>query len=232
MSVINPKIFFGRRKGKPLRAAQSGLMETLLPHFSPNLYAPYDAESLFGFTPERVVLEIGFGGGEHLVHHAKLFPNTGFMGAEAFETGMAKILGQIEAENTQNIRLHYAEAESLLAWLPNASLDQIDLFYPDPWPKTRHHKRRFVSDKKLVELSRVLKPQGIFRFATDIENYVEWTLERILRSPHFTWAVESQEDWQKPYATWTKTRYERKALAEGRKATYLTFINESPHTPL
>jgi tRNA (guanine-N7-)-methyltransferase len=203
------KIFFGRRKGKPLRTGHADLLQTLLPQLSVDLNAPP--------TPIDI-LEIGFGGAEHLVHAAHLAPDKQFLGAEAFVNGVAKCLAAIERDKITNIKLHFGTAEEVLAWLPANSLQRIDLFYPDPWPKLRHHKRRFISDEKLIALARVLKPSGEFRFATDIDSYKEWGLDHIARSKDFTLKSDA------PYAVWVPTRYEQKALREGRTPAYYTFV--------
>ena len=217
--------FFGRRKGHPLRARQAALFETLLPRLALDLAAPapYDPASLFQARVERVRLEIGFGGAEHLIAQAQADPHTGFIGCEPFVNGMAKALAAIDELGLANIRLHHGDAVELLAWLPPRSLSRVDLLYPDPWPKRRHWKRRFVSDANVAALARVLRPGGEFRFATDWAHYAEWTLLRLLRSRDFTWAAERAEDWRKPWAGFSRTRYEAKAVREGRAPTYLVF---------
>ncbi|MBN8943655.1 MAG: tRNA (guanosine(46)-N7)-methyltransferase TrmB [Rhizobiales bacterium] len=215
--------FFGRRKGKGLRAHQTGLIETLLPRLIVDLTAPAAPAALFTGAVDGIVLEIGFGGGEHLVREALAFPRQGFIGVEPFVNGMAKMLAEIERKQIGNVRLHTGDGADVLAWLPEASLDLVYLLYPDPWPKTRHHKRRFVSDKTVAAIARLLKPGGEFRFATDIDHYAAWTLERLMRSPSFVFAAEKASDWTTPWAGWESTRYEAKALREGRKPCYLTF---------
>jgi len=217
--------FFGRRKGHKLRKQQAELYEDLLPKLSLDLAqpCPRDLASLFPFKPERFQLEIGFGGGEHLLHEARGHPSTGFIGCEPFINGMAKMLAAIANEGIQNIRLHAADALYLLEWLPNSSFDRIDILYADPWPKKRHWKRRFVSDENVARFARVLKPGGILRFASDIDTYIEWTLVRLFRNKDFVWLAERAADWRQPYPDWPGTRYEQKALREGRKPAYLEF---------
>jgi len=215
--------FFGRRKGKGLRAHQTDLIETLLPRLIVDLSAPAAPQTLFAGAIDGVVLEIGFGGGEHLVREALAFPRLGFIGVEPFVNGMAKMLAEIERKEIGNVRLHTGDGADVLAWLPEACLDLVYLLYPDPWPKTRHHKRRFVSDKTVAAIARLLKPGGEFRFATDIDHYAAWTLERLIRSPSFVFAAEKASDWTTPWTGWESTRYEAKALREGRKPCYLTF---------
>jgi tRNA (guanine-N7-)-methyltransferase len=170
-----------------------------------------------------VRLEIGFGGGEHLIAEARAFPDTGFIGCEPYVNGMAKILTQIEAHNIGNIRLFAGDAAELLAWLPPHSLKRIDLIHPDPWPKRRHWKRRFVQDATVVAMARALEPEGEFRFVSDIDDYCAWTLAHLSRSPDFTWTAERADDWLKPWADYTMTRYGAKAEREGRRAAYLRF---------
>ena len=139
---------------------------------------------------DAVRLEIGFGGGEHLVAEARAFPHTGFIGCEPYVNGMAKILAQIEAHNIGNIRLFAGDAAELLAWAPPRSLARIDLIHPDPWPKRRHWKRRFVQDATVAAMARALKPDGEFRFVSDIDDYCAWTLAHLLRAPDFVWTAE------------------------------------------
>jgi tRNA (guanine-N7-)-methyltransferase len=217
--------FFGRRKGHPLRARQAELFGSLLPRLALDLSspAPNDLSTLFPLPVEDVRLETGFGGAEHLIAEAQSFPRTGFIGCEPFVNGMAKALVAIDQLGLANIRLHHGDAVDLLAWLPSQALSRVDLLYPDPWPKRRHWKRRFVSDANIAALARVLRSSGEFRFATDWANYAEWTLLRLLRSPDFTWAAERADDWRKPWVGFTGTRYEAKALREGRAPTYLVF---------
>jgi tRNA (guanine-N7-)-methyltransferase len=136
---------------------------------------------------------------------------------------MAKILAQIEAGRIGNIRLLAGDAAELLAWLPPQSLLRIDLIHPDPWPKRRHWKRRFVQDATIAAMAHVLKPKGEFRFVSDIDDYCAWTLWHLGRSSDFVWMAERSTDWLKPWDGYTMTRYGRKAEREGRKATYLRF---------
>ena len=217
--------FFGRRKGHKLRAHQADLIEHLLPHLALNIAAPppADAAELFDPPAGALRLEIGFGGGEHLVAEAMTFPDTGFIGCEPYVNGMAKILAQIEAHNIGNIRLLAGDAAELLAWLPPQSLSRIDLIHPDPWPKRRHWKRRFVQDATIAAMARVIESGGEFRFVSDIDDYAAWTLAHLLRLPDFEWLADRADDWRLPWQGFTKTRYGQKAEREGRKATYLRF---------
>lgn len=217
--------FFGRRKGHKLRPHQTDLIAHLLPHLSLDLGMPRPANAgeLFDPPVESVRVEIGFGGGEHLIAEALAFPHIGFIGCEPYVNGMAKILTQIEAHNIGNLRLFAGDAAELLAWLPDDSLSRIDLIHPDPWPKRRHWKRRFVQDATVAEMARVLQASGEFRFVCDIDSYVEWALAHLVRSPDFHWLAERADDWRKPWSNYTMTRYGRKAEREGRRAAYLRF---------
>lgn len=218
------RAFFGRRSGKRLHRGQDALYREVLPELEiPAGDASVDPRALF---PEasRHVLEIGYGGGEHLARLAGEQPRTGFIGCEVFSGGIAKLLQAIDERELTNIRLFTDDALKLLLRLPDASLDEAFLLYPDPWPKTRHHKRRFVSPTTLAELARVLKPGARFNFATDIEDYANWTLAHIVRSPHFRFAPTRPGVWHEPWAGWQPTRYEEKARIEGRNISfYLTF---------
>ena len=217
--------FFGRRKGHKLRAHQADLIEHLLPRLALDIGIPCAGNLAEMFDPpaDEVRLEIGFGGGEHLIAEARAFPNSGFIGCEPYVNGMAKILTQIEAHNIGNIRLFAGDAAELLAWAPPHSLDRIDLIHPDPWPKRRHWKRRFVQDATVAAMARVLRPAGEFRFVSDIADYCAWTLAHLLRAPDFIWTAERAADWRQPWADYTMTRYGRKAEREGREAAYLRF---------
>ncbi|OAP41244.1 tRNA (guanine-N7)-methyltransferase [Sinorhizobium glycinis] len=217
--------FFGRRKGKPLRERQAAQIENLLPALRLDLKepAPEDLSALFPAAVKRTRLEIGFGGGEHLIHRAAEDPSTGFIGVEPFVNSMAKLLRQIEAREIDNVRLYDDDATQVLDWLPPASIDQVDLLYPDPWPKRKHWKRRFVSKVNLDRFARVLRPGGLFCFASDIDSYVNWTLIHCRDHAAFEWTAEKSADWLTPFAGWPSTRYEAKARREGRGSAYLTF---------
>lgn len=218
-----PRAFFGRRSGKKLHGGQQAVFNATLPDLEIKLSGQLDPRDLFP-AADRIIVEIGYGGGEHLGLEAVRHPSTGYIGCEVFTGGIGKMVQTIAAEGLDNIRLFTDDAFKLLLQLPDASLDEVYLLYPDPWPKTRHHKRRFVSPTTLAELARVIRPGGVFHFATDIEDYANWTLAHILRAPQFSFAAEKPGYWHEPYPGWQATRYEQKARREGRMISfYLSF---------
>lgn len=212
---------YGRSKGKALRSHQTELIADLLPQLALDLTAP-----LAPRDGHELRVEIGFGGGEHLIEAAAAEPDVDFIGCEPFINGMARLLSRIEARGLRNIRLHRGDAADVLDRLPDASLSRVYLFYPDPWPKRRHRKRRFVSTENLDRLARVLKPGAELRFATDIDDYAGWTLARLRARPDFLWRAGVAQDWLSPWDGWTQTKYEAKAIAAGRRPAYLTFIRQ------
>jgi len=220
-----PRAFFGRRKGHRLRPNQERLFATLLPRLALDLSRPAPAElrELFSVPIKTVDLEIGFGGGESMIARAAEQPDAGFIGVEPFVNGMAKALAAIESKELHNVRLHFDDAADLVAWLPEGSLARIDLIHPDPWPKRRHWKRRFVQDAMVARLARILRQGGEFRFVTDIADYAAWTLQRFLRSPDFEWIAECADDWRKPWPGFPGTRYHAKAAREDRMSCFLIF---------
>jgi tRNA (guanine-N7-)-methyltransferase len=221
----NARAFFGRRKGHKLRPRQAGLFQTLLPRLALDLTRPAPTElgPLFAEPVTAVYLEIGFGGGEAMLAEAKAHPQIGFIGVEPFVNGMAKALAGIEAEGLKNIRVQFDDALPLLAWLPDASLMRIDLIHPDPWPKRRHWKRRFIQDDIVEQLARILRPGGEFRFVSDIADYAAWTLQRLMRSRDFEWVAQCADDWRNPWPGFVATRYHAKAAREQRSSCFLLF---------
>jgi tRNA (guanine-N7-)-methyltransferase len=217
--------FFGRRIGKPLSPLQAADHAAILPRYGLDLgvSAPASLATLFPASVNRFQLEIGFGSGEHLIAAAGREHATGFIGVEPFINGMARVCGALVQTPQDNLRLYDNDAVLLLDWLPAQSLDGIDLFYPDPWPKKRHWKRRFVSPENLRRFARVLKPGAMFRFASDIPDYVAWTLEKCAADAAFLAPAEPAESWSTPYPHWPGSRYEAKALREGRTPAYLAF---------
>lgn len=232
MSIDHPqrphRNFYGRFKGKHLKQSQKTYLDEDLEALSPGAVdwetnperTNLDLDGLFGGRP--VWLEIGFGGGEHLVHQAANNPDVGIIGAEPYINGVAMLLGKIRRANADNLAVHPGDARDLFDVLPDQSISKAFLLYPDPWPKTRHHRRRFVTQEHLVPLARVLKPGAIFRVATDIEDYVRQTLEEVPKAG-FEWLAERPTDWREPWDDWISTRYEQKALREDRVPHYLTF---------
>lgn len=214
-----PRAFFGRRSGKKLHGGQQAVFDATLPALEIKLEGALDPRALFPEAQEFIV-EIGYGGGEHLALEASRHPQTGFIGCEVFTGGIGKMVQTIAGQDLRNIRLFTDDALKLLMALPDACLDAVYLLYPDPWPKTRHHKRRFVSPTTLGELGRVIRPGGQFHFATDIEDYADWCLAHILRSPDFEFNPGRPGAWHEPYPGWEPTRYEQKARREGRMASF------------
>jgi len=217
--------FFGRRKGKTLRPRQREALENVLPALIVDVTepAPEHLAALFPVPVGAIDLEIGFGGGEHLLHEARSSPATGFIGIEPFQNGLAKAATTIERDDIRNVRLFDRDATILLDWLPAESLSRIDLLYPDPWPKMRHWKRRFVTSRNLERIERCLKPGGLFRFASDVDAYVKWTLREVARNDRLIWTADCLDDCRQPWPGWPGTRYEAKAVAEERQTAYLVF---------
>jgi len=217
--------FFGRRRGKSIKPAQAEALDANLPHYRIDVTQPAPAElgSLFATPVTEVRLEIGFGGGEHLLAGARTEPTCGFIGVEPFINGMARVMSAVAREPLDNLRVYDDDATVLLDWLPAGSVQRVDLLYPDPWPKRKHWKRRFVSHRNLDRIARVLARGGEFRFASDIDTYVNWTLLKARHHPLFEWTAAEAADWDQPFAGWPGTRYEAKALREGRRPAYLSF---------
>lgn len=220
--------FYGRFKGKTLRPEQERRLDQDLPALTvPGVEwdtnpdrAEIDLTALFG--DRDVWVEVGFGGGEHMVHQAVQNPDVGIIGCEPYINGVAVTMGKMAKAGVDNIRLHPGDARDLFDVLPAASIARAFLLYPDPWPKARHHRRRFVTAEHLEPLHRVLKPGAIFRVATDIPDYVRQTMEEVPKAG-FEWLAERPGDWRDPWDDWLSTRYEQKALREGRTPHYMTF---------
>ena len=223
---------YGRRQGKKLRPGQQRMLETRLAALGPPGVSweenperrPLDLGALFPGARD-VWIEIGFGGGEHLIAMAESHPDIGLIGCEPFVSGVAKLLAAVErARLAGNLRILAGDARDLLEVLPDGSVGRVYLNYPDPWPKARHHKRRFVSDENLAELARAMRPGAELRLATDIPDYARHSLEAVARTPCFAWMAERPADWRQPWPGWPGTRYEAKALREGRRPHYLRFL--------
>lgn len=222
--------FYGRRHGKKLRKGQAGLIENRLAELAPPGIgweenperAPLDLATRYPGARE-FWLEIGFGGGEHAIAQAQANPDVQIIGAEPFINGVAKLLAAIERANVTNLAVTDADARDVMDVLPEGSIARAFLLYPDPWPKTRHHKRRFMNPAQLDMLARVMAPSAVLRVATDIPDYVRHSLEVVWRDPRFVWLAERPVDWREAWPDWPGTRYEAKALREGRTPHYLTF---------
>ncbi len=201
---------YGRRKGPKLSARQAGLRRTLLGEVA---YDPArDPFAQFPDSVRELWLEVGFGAGEHLVWQASHHPQAGLIGAEPYEMGVAKLLTKLAENPLNNVRLFEGDGRDVIAALPDASLGRFFLLFPDPWPKTRHHKRRFLQTEMLDQLARVLKPGAELRFATDDRSYLPFALERLMAHPAFRWMAEGPSDWTTRPSDWPPTRYETKAI--------------------
>ena len=203
---------YGRLKTRTIKPRQAALMDTLLPGLRPPA-GPFDPSSL---TPDasEVWLEIGFGGGEHMAAQAALRPDVLVLGAEPFQNGVASALRHIDETGLTNVRVLDGDARDLMARLPDASLARIYILFPDPWPKSRHNKRRIVQAETVAEFARLLKSGGRLRFASDVAHSVDWALERFRASPDFVWTAERAADWRDPPADHITTRYEEKRLGD------------------
>ena len=224
MTEERRRTLYGRRRGKKLRAGQQSLLDTLLPHLA--LAVPEDGSKIDlarTFSDAKDVwLEVGFGSGEHLVWQAEQNPSVGLIGCEPFINGVAKCLAHIERTGVTNIRLFTDDARLVIAALPKASLDRVFVLFPDPWPKPRHHKRRFVQRATLDTLAPLMKRGAELRLATDDPSYLPWMIEHAGRHPAFEWLAEGPGDWRSRPADWPPTRYEQKMLA-GHKPVFLRF---------
>jgi len=199
---------YGRIKGRTLRAGRASLVEEALPGLTIDLGEPLDLGA------REVWVELGFGGGEHLAAQAEAHPDVLILGAEPFVNGVASLVRHVTDRGVSNARLHPGDGRELLAALPDASAHRVFVLFPDPWPKTRHHKRRLINAETVAELARVMKPGAILRFATDWADYIGWTLERFAASPDFDWTGERADDWRLAPADHATTRYEEKRLGD------------------
>ncbi|VBB69374.1 tRNA (guanine46-N7-)-methyltransferase [invertebrate metagenome] len=221
--VIGPRSY-GRRRGKRLSKRRLALLDTLLPQIViPRLENGIDPWALFPVRPRALWLEIGFGGGEHLVAQASRNPDVGFIGCEVFLNGIASTLAHISTRNLANVRLFTDDVRLLLRALPDTCLERIFLLFPDPWPKKRHIHRRLVSPANLEHLARLLYDGCELRIASDDRVYLRWTLGLVPVHPAFHWLARAPDDWRYPPADWVTTRYEAKALRAGRCSFYLCF---------
>lgn len=230
--------FFGRRKGRVIRKTKTTLLESFLPNLRISKNTAFDKETLFGTEVDEICLEIGFGNGEHIAGQARINPRTGYIGAEVFQNGVANLLSlitgiKITADLPEKITLEPGRVDNIRIWdddirllfknMPDQFLDKIYLLFPDPWPKKRHASRRFVNPENLQELSRLLKKGGILRIATDHKVYKSWTLRQMHACPDFKWTATCGNDWKHEPADWVQTKYQRKAIREGRRAVFLDY---------
>lgn len=205
---------YGRVRGRTLRAGRASLMgETLASLTLDPERRPLDLGAIMPGARE-VFLELGFGGGEHLAAQAEAHPEALVLGAEPFVNGVASLLRHVQDRRLGNVRLHPGDGRELLAALPDSSVDRVFILFPDPWPKTRHHKRRLINAQTIAELARVMRPGARLRFATDWADYAHWTLERFLASPAFAWTAERADDWRLAPEDHVRTRYEEKRLGD------------------
>lgn len=219
-------MLYGRRRGRRLRAGRRALVEKLLPALAiatPAAGETVDPAALFPARPRDIWFEIGFGGGEHLAWQAARNPDIGMIGCEPFLDGIAKLLTAIEAQGLHNVRIFTDDAGVLLAALPDRSIQRMFALFPDPWPKTRHHKRRFISPANLALLARVLDTGAELRVATDDPGYQAWIVEHVLRSGAFEWLARRPGDWRTRPEDWPATRYEAKAIEAGRQPVFFRF---------
>lgn len=213
---------YGRRLGRPLSAHQSRLIDTLLAKVAvPD--GPLDLRALFP-KARSFALEVGCGGGEHVVAQALARPDAGFIACEPFVNGVGKLLAEIEAHGITNVRVHMGDARDVLQRLADRSLAAVYVLFPDPWPKLRHHKRRFVQRQTLDQLALVLKPGGELRLATDHADYAAWALQHLMADDRYSWTAARADEWRQRPADWPATRYEQKALKGGRACVYLRFL--------
>jgi tRNA (guanine-N7-)-methyltransferase len=217
---------FGRRRGRKPSVRQATLFVDLYPRVAlPIADPPPDPLArLFDPPIEDVWLEVGFGGGEHLLWQAANHPHVGLIGCEPFQDGVVKVLSAIDTDAIANLRLYADDARPVLRWLPAACIGRAFVLFPDPWPKQRHHKRRLLSEATLGDLARVMKPGAELRLATDIDEYARWSLLAIRAQGSFRWTATGAADWRVRPPDWPQTRYEGKAIREGRRCYYFRFL--------
>ena len=208
---------FGRRRGRTLSPRQQSLLSELLPKVS--LRAQLKTEQKYAST----WLEIGFGGGEHLVWQAVHNPTVMLWGCEPFEDGVVKVLAAIEERKLPNISVHDDDARDIIRLIPAKTIDRVFILFPDPWPKRKHHKRRLINSRLLQELAHVMTQGAELRIGTDIDDYARTILMAFQQEPSFIWQAARSTDWLLRPSDWPQTRYEAKAIREGRRSVYLCF---------
>ena len=215
---------YGRRLTKPLTKTSEARLREYFPKYSISLEGgQVDYTKLFGYNPREVWLEIGFGKGEHLISQAKANPDVGFIGCEPYVNGVSGLVDQMVRDNVTNIRFFMDDARLLMDATKKQSVSRAFILFPDPWRKKRHYKRRIVSAGNLTVLAEILKDGAQLRIGTDHHDYCRWILARLMEDINFNWNGSHPDEWHKRSADWPQTRYEKKALAVGRKSTYLTF---------
>lgn len=234
-----PKLF-GRRQGRTIHKTKNFLLDNFLPQIHINEQQAAHLEQCFGTPMSHYCMEIGFGDGDHLAALAKDNPQTGFVGIEVYKNGVANLLSLLTSIHesvecpadgvvhladgrADNIRVFDDDARLLFDALPDAVFDKIYLLFPDPWPKKKHAARRFVNPNNLNQLSRLLKAGGILQIATDHQVYKRWVLEQMRSRSDFEWTAKTSDDWRYPPADWHETKYQRKAIREGRKPVFFEY---------
>ena len=230
--------FFGRRKGRVVRKAKSFLLENMLPQLRVTEAKDFNAESMFNETKQKICLEIGFGDGQHIFGQAKNNPNNGYVGVEVFQNGVANLLSLIsgvkEGDNlpdvieyancdVNNIRVYDDDVRLLFSKIPDNFFDKVYLLFPDPWPKKKHANRRFVNPKNLIEIARILKKGGEFRIATDHPIYKRHVLRTMNECENFVWTAKCSDDWRNEPKDWVRTKYQMKAIREGRRPVWFDY---------
>lgn len=220
---------YGRRRGRALTRHRASQVQTLLPRVRVVLpdSGRLDVGTVFAARKKELWLEIGFGAGEHLAMQAERYPDIGFIGSEVYENGVASLMRHIMEKKLDNVRVFPEDARLLLAALPDHCISRLFILFPDPWPKKRHFKRRFITPETLAELYRVLIRGGGLRIATDIPEYARWALIHIIHYPGFRWEAGGKKDWTTFPVDHVETRYEQKAKREGRVPVFLEFLKEA-----
>lgn len=227
VTAITEKHFYGRRRNRGLHVQRQKAFDIVEQQFfvpAPETDGFNPADYFGAAKPQDLWLEIGFGYGEHLTHQAELNPHVGLLGIEPFITGIAVAAVAMTAKNLNNIRIYPDDAMHVLPKLTAESFSHIFLFFPDPWPKVRHHKRRFIQPETVAMLARLLKPGGILHVATDIPDLADWMILHILEHGAFQWTAERQDDWLTAPKDWVTTKYQHKAIREGRTSYYMDFV--------
>ena len=232
--------FFGRRKGRSIHKAKSFLLENFLPEVLVVAEKEKSLAQYFGEEKNKYCLEIGFGDGAHLAAIAKAQPDNGFLGVEVYKNGVANLLSLITGvtdaidgvlpkkvtilpDRADNIRVFDDDVRLLFSALPDACFDKVFLLFPDPWPKKKHAARRFVNPQNLAQLARLIKKGGILQIATDHQVYKRWTMEQMRECKDFIWTAKCSDDWRNPPKDWFETKYQRKAIREGRKPVFFEY---------